>query len=82
VTVTDVKQTPAATVWGKLKRAIPEIGGVLSVRGEMDANQRDIVDLDIQASGYGTGIQLTGAAGTSIEYAREIVGSTGCFVYF
>jgi hypothetical protein len=64
VTVTDVKQTPAAMVWGKVKRAIPEIGGVFSVRGEMDANERDYVDLDIQASGYGTGIQLTGTAGT------------------
>jgi hypothetical protein len=35
----------------------------VSVRGEMDANARDMVDLDVQASGFGTGLKVTGSAG-------------------
>jgi formylmethanofuran dehydrogenase subunit C len=64
VTVTDVKETPAAFVWGKLKRSISDFG-VITIRGDMDANARDVVDVDIQASGFfGTGIQILGSAGT------------------
>ncbi|KAG7339572.1 hypothetical protein IV203_025090 [Nitzschia inconspicua] len=60
VTITDVKETPRTFVWGKLKKSFPDV--TLSVRGEMDANARDIVDVNIQASGFGTGIQVTGSA--------------------
>lgn len=49
-----------------MKRSIPDIGGAVTIRGEMDANERDVVDLDIQASGFGTGLRVTGSAG--IEY--------------
>lgn len=62
MTITDVKETPAAFVWGKLKRAIPNFG-VVSIRGDMDANARDVVDLDVQAVGYGAAIQIVGSAG-------------------
>lgn len=49
-----------------MKRSIPDIGGEVAIRGEMDANKRDVVDLDIQASGFGTGLRVTGSA--AIEY--------------
>lgn len=63
MTLTDSKKTPLTFVWGKLKRTIPNIG-LFSVRGEMDANEREMIDLDIQASGFGTGLKVTGSART------------------
>jgi hypothetical protein len=63
MTISDVKQTPQTFVWGKLQRSFPDFGATVSVRGEMDANARDMVDLDVQASGFGTGLKVTGSAG-------------------
>ena len=65
-----MKETPITYVWGKMKRVIPNFG-VLTIRGDMDANARDVVDLDVQASGYGTSIQMVGSAGTCIHNNRR-----------
>jgi hypothetical protein len=66
MTVTDIKKTPKTIMWGRVKRDIPDIDGSVSVRGQFDADQRDTVDLDIQASGFGTGLTVTGSA--DIQY--------------
>ena len=62
MTMTDVKKTPKTIMWGRVKRDIDEIDGSISVRGTMDANERDFVDLDVEASGFGTGLKVTGSA--------------------
>jgi hypothetical protein len=74
VTITDTKQPPSTLVWGKLKRIFSNVGGgsVITVRGEMDANTRDVVDLDIQASGFGSGIKVTGSAGMYLSWYTHV----------
>lgn len=62
VTVTDLDVPPSTSVWAKLKKTISGVGDV-SIRGDMDANAPDVVDLDVRASAYGTDVQLTGQAG-------------------
>jgi hypothetical protein len=54
-----------ANVWGKLRSLIPGVG-VITIRGDMDPNARDVIDLNIQASAFDTGIQIVGSAGTFI----------------
>jgi hypothetical protein len=48
-------------LWGKLKRAIPGFGDV-SIRGDVNANERDAVALDVRANGFGTALQIVGRA--------------------
>eukprot|EP00529_Nitzschia_sp_RCC80_P030903 CAMPEP_0113481298 /NCGR_PEP_ID=MMETSP0014_2-20120614/22337_1 /TAXON_ID=2857 /ORGANISM="Nitzschia sp." /LENGTH=290 /DNA_ID=CAMNT_0000374791 /DNA_START=96 /DNA_END=968 /DNA_ORIENTATION=- /assembly_acc=CAM_ASM_000159 len=50
-----------SNVWGKLRALVPGVG-VINVRGDMDPNARDVVDLNIQATAFDTGIQVVGAA--------------------
>lgn len=69
-----MKETPKTIVWGIMKRVIPKFG-VLSIRGDMDANAREVLDLDFRATGYGTSIQMVGSAGTCIKSNRFFLGS-------
>ena len=66
VTMTDVKKTPETTLWGVVKRDIADINGSISVKGTMDANERDLVDLEIKAKGFGTDLTVTGS--TNLQY--------------
>jgi hypothetical protein len=67
LTVKDVDEAPETYLWGKLKRAFPGFGDV-SIRGDVDANDRDTVDLDVRANGFGTAFQVIGQAG---EFERR-----------
>lgn len=64
LTISDVDEPPATNIWAKLKRTISGFGDV-SIRGDMDANMPDILDLDVRATAYGTSVQLLGQAGKS-----------------
>eukprot|EP00934_Nitzschia_sp_Nitz4_P005775 Nitzschia sp. Nitz4//scaffold304_size22322//13444//14659//NITZ4_008572-RA/size22322-snap-gene-0.2-mRNA-1//1//CDS//3329547073//5765//frame0 len=61
MTVQEIDQVPATNVWGRLKKSFAGLGEV-SVRGAMDANARDTVDLDVRANGFGTAVQVIGQA--------------------
>ena len=52
-----------SNVWGKVRALVPGVG-VINVRGDMDPSARDVVDLNIQATAFDTGIQVVGVAGT------------------
>lgn len=52
---------PATSLWAKLKKTISGHGDV-SIRGDLDTNEPDIVDLDLRATAYGTSVQLLGQA--------------------
>ena len=60
--MTDLDVPPSTSVWARLKKSISGVGDV-SIRGDVDANNPDTVDLDVRASAYGTDVQLTGQAG-------------------
>jgi hypothetical protein len=36
----------------------------VSIRGDVDSSDPDTVDLDVQANGFGTALQVLGTAGT------------------
>jgi len=61
LTVKDVDAPPTTFLWGKIKRFVPGYGD-LSLRGELDANSPEIVDLDLRFNGFGTALQLEGRA--------------------
>lgn len=63
VVVTDVStpMAPSANLWGKLRKIIPGVG-MITVRGDMDPNSRDVADLNIQLNAFDTGIQVVGSA--------------------
>jgi hypothetical protein len=52
-----------SNVWGKLRAKIRDVG-VINIRGDMDPNTRDVVDFNIQATAFDTGVQVFGSAGT------------------
>lgn len=63
ITIKDVDQPPITGVWGKFKRSIEGFGDI-AVRGDMDPNTPDNVNLDIRANAFGTAIQVVGQAGS------------------
>lgn len=66
LTVKEVDEHPATNVWGKLRKSFAGLGDI-SVRGDMDANTHDSVDLDVRANGFGTSVQVLGKASKSKE---------------
>ena len=62
-TVTDTDEAPNTYLWGKLKKVFPDYGGDVSVRGDVNANDWDIVDLDLRINGMGASLQVIGEAG-------------------
>jgi hypothetical protein len=72
VTITDVDEPPAPSFWGKLKRSIPAFGDV-SIRADVDSSDPDTVDLDVQATGFGTALQVLGTAGKSFRFGLCIL---------
>jgi len=63
LTVKDVDTPPSTFFWGKIKRFISGYGDV-SIRGELDANSPEIIDMDLRFNGFGTAFQLEGQADT------------------
>ena len=59
--ISDVDVPPQTNLWGTLKKTLSF--GDFSVRGDVNVNTRDIVDLDVRANAYGTSLQLLGYAG-------------------
>ena len=60
--IKELDEIPAASMWGKVKKSF---GGKLavSVRGDLDVDHPDTLDLDVRINGYGTALQLIGQAG-------------------
>ncbi len=72
MTISDVDVPPATSVWAKFKKTISGVGDI-SIRGDLDATEPEIVDLDVRANAYGTSVQVLGQAG---EYICLVVEST------
>lgn len=72
LTVTDVKTLPETYVWGELKRFFRRniesstSTSAISIRGDIDANNRKIIDLDLRVNGFNNnvGLRVLGSAGT------------------
>jgi hypothetical protein len=62
--VSDVDVPPQTNLWGKLKKTLPF--GDVSIRGDVNANAPEVVDVDLRATVYGTSLQLLGSAGTYV----------------
>jgi len=63
LTVTELDQNPATFLWGKIRKAFGF--GDVSLRGVVDAYDQEVVDLEVRANGFETGVQLLGQAGES-----------------
>ena len=77
MTAPDVQTPPETHVWGEMKRffrttsngnteAATKSESAISIRGDMDANDREIIDLDLRINGFNNiaGIRVLGSAGT------------------
>jgi len=70
LTVTDVKTLPETYVWGELKRFFRRniesstSTSAISIRGDIDANNRKIIDLDLRVNGFNNnvGLRVLGSA--------------------
>jgi len=63
-TFTDIKKAPDTYVWGEAKR-IHEANAI-AIRGDMRANERDVVDLDLRINNSfrnALGLRVLGSAG-------------------
>ena len=61
MSVSDVDVPPQTNLWGKLKKTLPF--GDVSIRGDVNVNAPEVVDVDLRATVYGTSLQLLGSAG-------------------
>ena len=81
MTVTDVQTPPETRIWGEMKRffratsngnteAATKSESAISIRGDIDANEREIIDLDLRINGFNNiaGIRVLGSAGTYLYY--------------
>ena len=79
MTLTDIKKPPETHIWGEVKRIFSSSSssnnnknkniGAISIRGDMDANEREVIDLDLRVNGFrnAAGLRVLGSAGTCIE---------------
>ena len=67
MTLTNIKKSPDTYVWGEAKRIFSNNVGAISIRGDMDANEREVIDLDLRVNGFrnAAGLQVLGSAGTN-----------------
>jgi len=88
MTVTDVQTPPETHVWGEMKRFFRTTSSnantkaattttsesAISIRCDMDANEREIIDLDLRINGFNNnaGIRVLGSAGTYLYYTTCI----------
>lgn len=64
LTLTNIKKSPDTYVWGEAKRIFSNNVGAISIRGDMDANEREVIDLDLRVNGFrnAAGLQVLGSA--------------------
>lgn len=72
MTVIDIKTVPETYAWGEMKHffrrntASSTSGSAISIRGDINANNRQLIDLDLRVNGFNNnvGLRVFGSAGT------------------
>jgi len=64
-TLTSLRKPPDTYLWGEAKRILPNRAGAVAIRGDMNANEREVIDWDLRANGFrnALGLRLLGCAG-------------------
>lgn len=64
-TLTNIREPPETYVWGEAKRTILSNTGAVAIRGDMNAIEHEVIDLDLRINGChnAVGLRLLGSAG-------------------
>jgi hypothetical protein len=84
-TLTNLRKPPETYLWGEAKRIFPNHdGGAVAIRGDMNANEPEVVDWDLRVNGFrnAVGLRLLGSAGTYNTLVHSIATMHGFFYRF
>ena len=67
-TLKNIRKPPDSYVWGEAKRNIFNNTGAVAIRGDMNVNDHDVMNIDMRVNAFlnNLGVRLLGAAGTYI----------------
>ena len=65
-TLTNIRKPPDTYAWGEAKRIFLNNTGAVAIRGDMNANEHEVININLRVNGFRNtaGVQLLGSAGT------------------